>query len=104
MSVDVARWLGERLGAPFRHKYMLGPKDRKLKPAAGNAPGKRTDLGPWPPHWPQFTCLFVLHVCELGHRGLGPECDALQITCCSGQSRVWSKDPENAMTKAFGPS
>lgn len=44
VSVHVARWLGERLGDPFRHKYMLGPKDRKLKPAAMNMPGECTSV------------------------------------------------------------
>lgn len=30
VSVPVARWLGERLREPHRHKYVTGPRDFKL--------------------------------------------------------------------------
>ena len=66
VSVDVARWLGQRLAAPFRYKYMLGPKDRKLKPAAGSTLCERSAccLLPMPPQ----TCLISLRLVLTGIR------------------------------------
>ena len=34
VSVAVARWLGERLAHPHRHKYILSAKDRCMDPGA----------------------------------------------------------------------
>ena len=46
VSVHVARWLGERFRRFCIHKYFVGPKDRKLKPAAASVPSKCTVLNP----------------------------------------------------------
>lgn len=48
MTVPVAKWLGEQLAHPYRHKYCTGARDRRMDPATapkpgGDAPGSTAD-------------------------------------------------------------
>ena len=39
MTVPVAKWLGEQLAHPYRHKYCTGARDRRMDPATNPKPG-----------------------------------------------------------------
>ena len=69
VSVDVGRWLGERLGAPFRYKYMLGPKDRKLMPVAATVPCERYNRSS-PCATSEALCALLLQLFAQGHWSL----------------------------------
>ena len=45
VSIPVAKWLGERLMLPFRHKYCVGPLDRPLL-LPPRAPAQQQGLRP----------------------------------------------------------
>jgi hypothetical protein len=36
VTVPVAKWLGEQLASPYRHKYCTGARDRSMDHGAGN--------------------------------------------------------------------
>lgn len=46
MTVPVAKWLGEQLAHPYRHKYCTGARDRRMDPATSpnvGAPASAAD-------------------------------------------------------------
>lgn len=83
VSVHVARWLGERFCAPFTHKYLVGPCDRKLKPAAASVPGECTVPEVFCPCCPTPACQI-----ERAHQGNREEDNV--VHCQNASSPVYA--------------